>query len=97
MSSAYHPQFDGQTEVINRSLEQYLQAFVSDRPHIWIDWLHLVEFWFNTNYHNSTKMTPFEALYDYSPPRLLDYVPGTTQVDAVDNLLQSRHDLLFLK
>lgn len=98
MSSAYHPQFDGQTEVINRSLEQYLQAFVSDRPHIWTDWLHLVEFWFNTNYHNSTKMTPFEALYDYSPPRLLDYVPGTTQADAVDNLLQSRHDLLlFLK
>lgn len=41
-------------------------------------------------------MTPFEALYGYSQPRLLDYVPDTTKVDAVDNFLHSRHDLLPL-
>jgi len=44
MSSAYHLQSDGQTEVVNKSLEQYLRAFVGDRPHTWDVWLYLAEF-----------------------------------------------------
>ena len=44
MSSAYHAQFDGQTEVVNRSLEQYLRAFMGDKPHTWATWLYLAEF-----------------------------------------------------
>ena len=61
-----------------RSLEQYLRAFVHDRPYTWAAWLHLSEFWFSTNYHNSAKMTPFVALYGYHPLKLLDYILGTT-------------------
>ena len=67
MSSTYHLQTDGQTEIVNRSLEEYLSAFVIDKSHAWTDRLHLAEFWFNTNYHTSTNLTPFEALYGYSP------------------------------
>ena len=78
MSSTYHVQIDGQTEVVNQSLEQYLRAFVHDRPYTWAAWLHLSKFWFNTNYHNSAKMTPFVALYGYHPLKLLDYILGTT-------------------
>lgn len=55
MSSAYHPQSDGQIEVVNRSLEQHLRAFVGDRPHTWAAWLYLAKYWFNTNYHTSTR------------------------------------------
>jgi hypothetical protein len=51
MSYSYHPQFDGQTEVVNRSLEQYLKAFAANKPNLWIEELTLVEFWFNTKYH----------------------------------------------
>ena len=90
MSSAYHPQTDGQTEVVTKSLEHYLRSFSADRPTEWAEWLYLAEFWFNTNCHTATKMTPYEALYGYSPPRLMDYVPGTTQVATVDSILQSR-------
>ena len=87
MSSSYHPQTDGQTEVVNKSLEHYLGAFAADRPQAWVDCLPLAEFWFNTNFHSSLKLTPFEALYGYPPPKLVDYVPGTTRVAAVDLLL----------
>ena len=96
MSSAYHPQTDGQTEVVNKSLEHYLRSFSADRPTEWAKWLYLAEFWFNTNYHTATKMTPYEALYGYSPPKLMDYVPGMTQVATVDSILQSRQQMMTL-
>ena len=98
MSSAYHPQSNGQTEVVTRCLEQYLRAFVGDKPSTWASLLYLAEYWFNTNYHSSARMTPFEALYGYPPPRVLDYVPSTTQVVALDTFLHDRTTLLtFLK
>ena len=59
MSSAYHPQTDGQTKVINKCLEAYLRCFVTDKQNHWSQWLHLAEWWYNSTYHTSAKMTPF--------------------------------------
>ena len=39
MSSSYHPQSDGQTEVVNRTLEQYLRCFAGDQPCKWLEWI----------------------------------------------------------
>ena len=90
MSPTYHPQTDGQTKVVNRSLGQYLRAFATDKPSAWVEWLPLAEFWFNINFHTSNKLTLFKALYGYSPPRLLDYIPGITLVGDIDEHLKSR-------
>ena len=90
MSSAYHPQSDSQTEVVNKILVHYLKAFAADKPQSWVEWSPSAEFWFNTNFHVSLKMTPFEALYGFAPPRLLDYIPGTTKVDSVEVHLKTR-------
>ncbi|GJR10039.1 putative reverse transcriptase domain-containing protein [Tanacetum coccineum] len=64
MSTAYHPQTDGQSERTIQTLEDMLRACVIDFGNGWVRHLPLVEFSFNNNYHASIKAAPFEALYD---------------------------------
>lgn len=94
MSSSYHPQTDGQTEVVNRTLEQYLRCFAGDQPRKWSEWISWAEFSYNTSIHSSTKMTPFEAVYGIPPPHLLTYIPGTSRIQAVDEYLRDRDTIL---
>ena len=94
MISAYHPQTDGQTEVVNKCLEQYLRSLCCLKPKEWSKWLSLAEFWYNTNEHSSTRMSPYEAVYGTPPPKLISYVKGTTMVEAVDQELRSREVIM---
>lgn len=94
LSSSYHPQTDGQTEVINRCLENYLRCMTGDRPKHWAKWLPLAEWWYNTTYHASTGITPYEALYGQPPPSWKHYIPGTSTIDAVDTTLQDRQTMM---
>uniref|UniRef100_A0A6N2KZ88 Integrase catalytic domain-containing protein n=1 Tax=Salix viminalis TaxID=40686 RepID=A0A6N2KZ88_SALVM len=96
MSTAYHPQTDGQTEIMNKWLEGYLRCFTGDRPKDWAKWLALAEWSYNTSEHSSTGFSPFELVYGYPPPRLLPYEAGTTTVQAVDEELRSRELILSL-
>lgn len=95
-SSAYHPQSDGQTEVVNRCLESYLRCMTSERPHLWSKWLPLAEYWYNTTFHTATQITPFEAVYGRPPPVHLPYLPGESKVEVVAKSLQEREDMLLL-
>jgi hypothetical protein len=95
-SSAYHPQSDGQTEALNKCLETYLCCYFGSKPKEWSRWLALAEWWYNTNYHSATKITPFEAVYSYAPPSLLSYVPGTSANLAVDSQLKDRNSMVNL-
>ncbi|GJW29776.1 putative reverse transcriptase domain-containing protein [Tanacetum coccineum] len=63
MSTAYHPQTDGQSERTIQTLEDMLRACVIDFGKGWDMHLPLVEFSYNNSYHMSIKATPFEALY----------------------------------
>jgi hypothetical protein len=94
MSSAYHPESDGQTEVVNRCLETYLRCFVADQPKTWVSWVPLAEFWFNTNYHAATEKTPFEIVYGRPPPLITRWLQGETRVEAVQRDLADRDEAL---
>ncbi|PNX73284.1 retrotransposon-related protein, partial [Trifolium pratense] len=63
MSSAYHPQTDGQSERTIQSLEDLLRACVLEHGGNWDSWLSLIEFTYNNSFHSSIGMAPFEALY----------------------------------
>lgn len=67
LSTAYHPQSDGQTERVNQCLEMYLRCSVSATPHKWASWLPLAEFWYNSSFHIALGATPFKALYGTDP------------------------------
>ena len=63
MSTAYHPQTDGQSERTIQTLEDMLRACVIDFGKAWDTHLPFVEFSYNNSYHTSIKAAPFEALY----------------------------------
>lgn len=66
MSSAYHPQTDGQTERVNQCLEGFLRCTVHSCPRQWSKWLPIAEFWYNTAHHSVLGRSPFEVLYGHS-------------------------------
>jgi hypothetical protein len=86
-STTYHPQSDGQTKVVNKCLEMYLHCFSSEKQHQWVQWLPLAEWWYNTSYHTTTKMTPYEVVYGQRPPTVITYLLGTSKVQYFDTML----------
>nr|GFD26240.1 putative reverse transcriptase domain-containing protein [Tanacetum cinerariifolium] len=63
MSTAYHPQTHGQSEITIQTLKDMLRACVINFGNGWDRHLPLVEFLYNNSYHTSIKAAPFKALY----------------------------------
>jgi hypothetical protein len=93
-SSSYHPQSDGQTEIVNKCLEGYLRCFVSDKQTQWFKWLPLAKWWYNTSFHTATKMTPFMALYGYHPPSITSSLKEKSKVQAVEDHIENQQQIL---
>ena len=95
-STAYHPQNDGQTEVVNRCVETYLRCMTSEKPHMRSKWLPLAEYWYNTNFHTAIQTTSYEVVYGQAPPVHLPYLPGGSKVEVVAKSLEEREKMLLL-
>ena len=63
LSSSYHPETDGQIERVNQVIEDMLRAYCGQQPRLWLKYLLLVEFSYNSSHHQSLGMSPFKALY----------------------------------
>lgn len=92
LSTAYQPQTDGQTEIVNRALGTYLRCMCSDTPKDWSRWIPLAEYWYNTSYHSAINTSPYEALYGQAPSTHIPYLSGSTHVDLVDRSLTAREE-----
>ncbi|KAI5423285.1 hypothetical protein KIW84_046321 [Lathyrus oleraceus] len=94
MSSSYHPETDGQTEVVNKCLKAYLRCFASEQPKNWSYWVSWAELWYNSTYHVTTDTTPFEVVYGRKPPPLIRFSQGETRVEAVASDLVDQGEAL---
>ena len=61
LSTAFHPETAGSTEVTNQVIEQYLRIYINYQQNDWVAWLALSEFSYNNSINSSTGMTPFCA------------------------------------
>jgi hypothetical protein len=85
MSTAYHPQTDGQTERLNRTMEEMLRSYVAYDMRDWDVLLPAVGFAYNSSVQASTKHTPFYLNYGFHPRHPLSVLvrtPATTSPDA---------------
>jgi hypothetical protein len=93
-STSYHPQTDGQTEIVNKWVEGYLKNYVAGKQKAWVKWIHLGEYCYNTTYHMSIGMPPFRTLYSYDPLSFVEIVFGDSMVPMVQNWIQQTQDIL---
>ena len=74
-STTCHPQTDGQTEVVNRTLSALLRSLVKKNLKLWEECLPHVEFAYNHSMHSATKFSPFEVVYGFNSLSPLDLLP----------------------
>ena len=74
-STTCHPQTDGQTEVVNRTLSTLLCTIIQKNLKIWEDCLPFIEFTYNRSVHSTTNFSPFEIVYGFNLLTLLDLLP----------------------
>nr|KYP33065.1 Transposon Ty3-I Gag-Pol polyprotein [Cajanus cajan] len=74
-STTCHPQTDGQTEVVNRSLSTLLKVLLKGNKKTWDDCLPHLEFAYNRVVHKTTNLSPFEVVYGFNPITSLDLLP----------------------
>jgi transposase InsO family protein len=67
LSTAFHPQTDGQSEAVNKSIAMYLRCITGDHPRAWLEWLPWAEYCYNTAFHSALRTTPFQVVYGRPP------------------------------
>ena len=84
MTTAFHPQSDGQTERVNQTLEQYLRCYTNARQDEWAALLPSAEFAYNNQAHESTKNSPFYVEYGRHPRMFPEQGVATRMADLDD-------------
>lgn len=86
LSTSFHPQTDGQTERVNRVLEEYLRHYVNSTQSDWDSWLPLAQFAYNNSWHEAIGTTPFYMNY-LKHPSLPHRTAGPAKFPVVDAMV----------
>ncbi|GKC57696.1 putative reverse transcriptase domain-containing protein, partial [Tanacetum coccineum] len=98
MSTAYHPQTNGQSERTIQTLEDMLRACVMNFGKGWDRHLLLIEFSYNNNYHTSLKAAPFEALYGCKCRSPICWAEvGDAQLTGLEIILETTEKIIQIK
>ena len=87
LTTAYHPQSNGQTERANQEVERHLRLFTNSRQDDWVKYLPTAEFVLNSRRHSAHQMAPFEIMYGYCPDFTVPVGPPT-KFPALDTRLE---------
>jgi hypothetical protein len=75
LSTTCHPQTDGQTEVVNRTLSTILRAILKTNFKLWEEYLPHIEFSYNRSVHSTMKVSLFQIVYGFNPRTPIDLLP----------------------
>uniref|UniRef100_A0A2N9HIT5 Reverse transcriptase n=1 Tax=Fagus sylvatica TaxID=28930 RepID=A0A2N9HIT5_FAGSY len=95
-STAFHPQTDGQTEVVNRSLGNLLRCLVGEANRNWDLILPTAQLAYNSSANRTIGISPFEVVHGYPPRKPLDLLPMSPHVrvsESAEAFAQHLHDL----
>ena len=101
-STAFHPQTDGNTERVNRVMEDMLRHYVHADQTDWDSWLPMIEFAINNSWHSSITNTPFFLNFGRHPRSPTEFVllaanrgrEPDDRVPAVKSMIQNMHDAI---
>ena len=94
--TAFHPQTDGQIEVVNHSLGNLLRCLVGEANRNWDSILPIAQLAYNSSVNRSIGASPFEIVHGYTPRKPLDLLPMSPHVrisEFAETFAQHIHDL----
>lgn len=80
-------------ERINQCLETYLRCFCSYKPDVWTWWLPWAAYWHNITLNSPIGLTPYEVVYGRRHLALIQYIPKTVKVQAIEDALMDRDQI----
>ena len=84
LSMSFHPQTDGQTEIVNKEVQKFLWIYCFEKQDQWANWLAIAQFSINSKKHILTKVAPFEATQSYVPRMGIEPLPVNKAPAAKD-------------
>lgn len=94
VTSAYHPQSNGQDERTNQNIKRHLAKYCNTEGNDWDRYLQFAVYSINTSRQRSTKVSPYYALYGVHPYSRADPVVNDCEIEESEEVLQRRADLL---